>query len=225
MGIPASLSRFATYCTRHGFWATIQRTGLSVRRALLSGRSVLFYCDLDTQTGIPCGLPSFVKVERKRGSAELSPEDLEEMTSFWNPKLAKRNMKERFGKGSSLWLIKSFDRLAGYGWTLQGRTIEPHYFPLGHDDVHFFDFHVFPQYRGRGMNPLLVTYILQRLAAEGVGRALIEAAEWNQAQLSSLSKTPFRRLGRAKKVTIFGRTIVSWSRGEMCKDMHRKPML
>ncbi len=33
-------------------------------------------------------------------------------------------------KGALLWLIKSEDGLAGYGWTLQGRTIEPHYFPL-----------------------------------------------------------------------------------------------
>ena len=77
------------------------------------------------------------------------------MTSFWNPKLAHRNIKERFDKGASLWLIKFEDRLAGYGWTLQGRTIEPHYFPLGQDDVHLFDFHVFPKYRGRGLTLFL----------------------------------------------------------------------
>jgi ribosomal protein S18 acetylase RimI-like enzyme len=92
--------------------------------------------------------------------------------------------------------------------------MERHYFPLGPDDVHLFDFHVFPQYRGQGTNPLLVTRILQGLATEGASRALIEAAEWNQAQLSSLAKTPFRRLGLARKLTIFDRTIVCWADNE-----------
>jgi ribosomal protein S18 acetylase RimI-like enzyme len=165
-------------------------------------------------TAPPTDLPSFLKVEQKRSSAELSPEDFEAITSFWNPRLARRNMKERFGKGASLWMIKSHGRLAGYGWTLQGHTIEPHYFPLGRDDAHLFDFHVFPEYRGQGMNPFLVGEILGRLAREGASRALIEAAEWNQAQLSSLSKTPFRRLGLARKLTIFNRTIVCWTERE-----------
>jgi ribosomal protein S18 acetylase RimI-like enzyme len=121
-------------------------------------------------------------------------------------------MTERFGLGASLWLIKSHDKLAGYGWTLEGRTVEPHFFSLGHRDVHLFDFHVFPQYRGQGMNPTLVTSILRALTAEGAGRAFIEAAEWNQAQLSSLTKTPFRRLGMARKSTLFSRTLVLWDK-------------
>ena len=92
----------------------------------------------------------------------------------------------------------------------KGRTVEPHYFRLGPDDVHLFDFHVFPQYRGQGVNPLLVSYILRSLAAEGQGRAFIEAAEWNQAQLASLRRTPFRRLGSARKFTLFRYTMVCW---------------
>ena len=72
-----------------------------------------------------------------------------------------------------MWLIKSAGKLAGFGWTLQGDTIEPHYFPLAQDDVHLFDFHVFPQYRGQGLNPFLVNYILHSLASESSGRAFI----------------------------------------------------
>jgi ribosomal protein S18 acetylase RimI-like enzyme len=214
MGVSPSISRLGAYYTRHGFVATIRRAGLAVRRALFSNRMVLFHCDLSTQTARPAELPSFLKVERKKSQAEISPQDLQEMTSYWNPKQARRNIEERFDEGALLWMIKSEGRLAGYGWTLQGRTIEPHYFPLGQDDVHFFDFHVFPQYRGRGMNPFLVTNILRGLAAEGAGRAFIEAAEWNQAQLSSLTRTPFRRLGRARKVTIFGHALVWWAEDE-----------
>jgi hypothetical protein len=85
---------------------------------------------------------------------------------------------------------------------------------LGAHDVHLFDFHIFPRYRGRGMNPLLVGHILRSLTAEGLKRAFIEAAEWNQAQLSSLGKTPFRQFGRARKWTILRSTIVYWARNE-----------
>ena len=212
MGISTSISRFSDYYRRHGVWATVRRVGLAAWRALFSNRSVLFYCDLAKLTSPPADLPSFLKVERKRTSAELSPEDLDEMTSFWNPKLAQRNMKERFGKGASLWLIKSYDRLAGYGWTLQGSTIEPHYFPLGSDDVQFLDFHVFPKYRGRAMDWFLMTQILHKLAAEGLARAFGEAGEWNQASIASFKMASFRRLGVAKKWSIFGRTFVCWSK-------------
>ena len=124
--------------------------------------------------------------------------------------MAHRNINHRSDLAASLWLIRLEDHLAGYGWTLRGRTAEPHYFRLGQNDVHLFDFHVFPQYRGRGVNPFLVNYILRRLALEGHGRAFIEAAEWNQVQLASLRKTPFRRFGLATKLSILGHTTVWW---------------
>lgn len=213
MGVSTFISRLGAYYTRHGFVATIRRAALAARRALSLNGMVLFHCDLSGEISPPVDLSSFLKVERKNSSAELSPEELEAMTSFWNPGLALRHIKKRFGQGALLWLIKSQGRLAGYGWTLRGHTVKPYYFPLGQDDVHLLDFHVFPQYRGRGINPFLVTHILESLARAGAGRAFIEAADWNQAQLSSLAKTPFRRLGVARKLTIFRRTIVLWSNG------------
>jgi len=212
MNIPSAFSRLGTYYTRHGFVETIRRAALAAKRALFSGRTVLFYCDLATQAAPPAEFPSFLKVECKKRIAELSPRDLQQIIRIWNPKLAERNIKQRFDLGASLWLIKSREKLAGYGWTLQGRTVEPHFFPLGQDDVHLFDFHVFPQYRGQGMNPLLVTYILHSLAVDGAGHAFIEAAEWNQPQLSSLTRTSFLRLGLAGKLTVLGYTIVLWAR-------------
>lgn len=219
MGIFNSISRLTAYYTRHGLGSTIQRAGLAVKRALFSGRMVVFYCDLSKQTAAPAKIPSSLKVERLRSYGELSQQDLKEMTRFWNPKQALRNIQERFELGASLWLIQSGERLAGYGWTLQGSTIEPYYFPLGQDDVHLFDFHVFPGYRGRGINPILATHILCKLAGECGGRAFIEAAEWNAAQLSSLRKSPFCRMGLTRSVTVFGRTFVSWSENETVNQM------
>lgn len=210
MAMSESISRLAAYYSRHGFGATVRRVGVAAKRALFSSRMVLFYCDLSAPSSRTADLPSSLKVERHINQSHLSEQDLHEITSFWNPRLAARNIKERFEQGASLWLIKAGERLAGYGWTLRGHTVEPHYFPFGPDDIHLFNFHVFPQYRGKGVNPLLVSYILRELARECRGRAFIEAAEWNHAQMSSLGRTPFRRLGLAKKFTLSRHTIVCW---------------
>ena len=184
----------------------------------LLSREVLFYCDLSTLMPPNADLSSSLKVERHKNRTDLSPRDLQEITCFWNPDLARRNVKERFGLGASLWLIKLEDNLAGYGWTLRGSTVQPHYFRLGPDDIHLFDFHVFSQYRGCGMNPSLVNYILGSLAVECHGRAFIEAAEWNLAQLASLRRTPFRRLGSARKLTLLRHTMVFWGKDETVRQ-------
>src|ERR1700756_3330029 len=149
MSIKDSISRLSGYYSRNGLAATFRRASLAAKRAVFSNRMVVFYCDLRTQNPPMAVLPGQRKIEHIRSFAELKPQDLHDMTSFWNPELAHRNIKERFAKGAWLWLIKSGDNLSGYGWTLRGLTIEPYYFPLAPEDVHFFDFHVFPQYRGQ----------------------------------------------------------------------------
>jgi ribosomal protein S18 acetylase RimI-like enzyme len=219
MSISDSLSRFTAYYARHGFGATIRRGGLALRRGMFASRMVVFSCDLSKQALCSANIPSSLKIERLRDAGEMRRDDLEAIISLWNPKLARRNMNERFAKGASLWLVKSVDGLAGYGWTLQGRTIEPYYFPLCPDDVHLFDFHVFSEYRGQGINPFLVTYILYALVTDRGGRALIEAAEWNEAQLSSLRKTPFQRLGLAMSFTIFGHKFTTWAEAKIAEQM------
>jgi hypothetical protein len=221
MGIANSISRFTEYYRRHGLGATIRRAGLAVKRALFSNRMVVFYCDLAKQTTAPVNIPSSLKVERLRSYSELSPQDLQEMTSFWNPKQAHRNIRERFDQGASLWLIKSGDNLAGYGWTLQGHTIGPYYFLLGEDDVQLFDFYVFPKFRGRAMHWLLTAYIVQVLTVEGRTRAFADTGEWNQAQLSSFKMTPFRRLGLVRCFTILGHTFVSWVENERVVEVEK----
>jgi ribosomal protein S18 acetylase RimI-like enzyme len=221
MSISGSVSRVTDYFKRNGLRATVLRVGLAARRGLFFSRSVLFYCDLSALKTATTDLPSLLKVERHTNQSDLCPRDLQEITSFWNPNQARRNIEERFELGASLWLIKHENNLAGYGWTLQGRTVEPHYFRLGPDDIHLFDFHVFPRYRGRGVNPSLVSYILRSLATECQGRAFIEAAEWNQAQLASLQRTPFRRLGLARKFTLFGLAMVCWNAGETVPQAQR----
>lgn len=222
MSLPTSLSRFTAYYRRHGMRATVGRLGLAVKRTAFSSRMVIFYCDLREQDLPKTELPPSLRIERHRSQTDLRSEDLELIISLWNPRLAQRNMKERFTLGASLWLIRFKDQLAGYGWTLKGHTVEPHYFPMAEHDVQFFDFHVFPKYRGRGMDWCLMTCILERLASEGGARAYGEAAEWNKPSLSSFAMTPFRRLGSGRKLTIFGYTITCWTKERAARPAKAK---
>jgi ribosomal protein S18 acetylase RimI-like enzyme len=215
MAVYTSISRLVVYYRRHGVRATVPRVALALTRALRSKGLVLFYCDLSEEATHLVDSRPFVQVEQRRSSSELSPDELQAMTSFWNADLVRRKINERFAAGAMLWLMKTESETMGYGWTLQGKTIEPHYFPLGQRDAHLFDFYVFAQYRGRGMNPFLVNYILRSLAAAGVKRALIEAAEYNRSQLVSLKKTPFNPFGCARRWSILGYTMVWWSRNAL----------
>ena len=89
MSISSSISRFTDYCKRNGLRATVRRLGLAAKRALFSSRMVLFYCDLSTLSSPTADMPSSLKVERHTNQNDLSPQDLQEITSFWNPKLAR----------------------------------------------------------------------------------------------------------------------------------------
>jgi hypothetical protein len=211
MGIANSISRLTDYYSRHGVGATIRRAGLAAKRSLFASRMAVFYCDLADQISRGIAVPGSLKINRVKSEGELSAQDLQEITSFWNPKQAQQNIKERFGKGASLWLIKSGEILVGYGWTLRGCVIAPYYFPMGPDDAQLFDFYVFPRFRGRAMHWLLTAYILQTLASEGAGRAFADTHEWNQAQLSSFKMTAFRQLGMVRTFELFGHKWVYWT--------------
>jgi ribosomal protein S18 acetylase RimI-like enzyme len=177
---------------------------------------VLFFCDLRTSAPPAFEAANNAKVERKNVESEVPANDMLQITSTGHSTMARRRFSQRFAQGASLWLFKVDGKLAGFGWTLVGRTIEPHFFPLGSNDAHLFDFYVFPQYRGQRINPRLVNHILTSLSREMRHRAFIEAAEWNSPQLSSLKRTPFVPLGLASKYCLFGKTLVLWS-GESAK--------
>ena len=63
--------------------------------------------------------------------------------------------------------------------------------------------------------------ILKGLTGDCAGRALIEAAEWNHAQLSSLEKTPFVRMGMVRSFEVLGRTLVHWVDGQAAEGTER----
>jgi GNAT superfamily N-acetyltransferase len=204
------VTRARSYWQRHGVAATLRRAWLGLGRAVGGNRLVLFSCDLAMLPVRKNDLAHGLEFERKIRETDLDSRDREQIVNFWNPDVTGRLITERFGKGASLWLVRADGQLAGYGWTLVGDTMEPHFVSLAREDVHLFDFLVFPDFRGRGINPTLVIHILETMAGEGRGRAFIEAAEWNTAQLSSLRRTPFQEFAVARKRGLFGKPSVVW---------------
>jgi len=202
--------RTLVFYRRHGLFASLRRALESIRASLSSRRAVLFYCDLQDSIENFGQLPDGLSVERKACAADISEADMQEVLDFWNRDLKAKQIRDRFQKGAIAWFLHKNSQLAGYGWTLTGSTMERHYFSLGENDVHLFDFVVFPRFRGQGVNPVLVGRILAVMAAEGHARAFIESAIRNKSQLRSLSKTPFRRYATATKVNLLGRSLVIW---------------
>lgn len=141
---------------------------------------------------------------------DLSQSDFARLINVWNRDTRARQINERFESGARLWLAKIDGQLTGYGWTIQGRTIKTHFFPLQKGDIHLFDFYVFPQWRGRGVNVALVKEVLRRSSEEQVHCAHIECAAWNSSQLRSLDKTAFRKYAESTKITIVARPVVIW---------------
>jgi ribosomal protein S18 acetylase RimI-like enzyme len=209
-----AFSRLISYFKRHGVRATFDRTEIAVRRLVSGGRMVIFYHDFPPFPAATYSDKSQTSIsfERKASQEEMDERDVARIVNFWNPELTQRGMTERFAIGAALWLVRYDGQLAGYGWTLTGRTVRPYFVPLGPNDIHLFDFLVFPEYRGRRINPSLVAHILDTSGSEGRSRAYIEVAEWNRAELRSLERTDFHVLGVARKTLIMQRTIVEWRR-------------
>jgi GNAT superfamily N-acetyltransferase len=214
MSIANSISRLTEYYWRHGLAATLRRAGVAGKRALFAGRMVVFYCDLDDRRLPQVNIPKALNVKRVQVPTELSTEHFQAITGFWNRKLASQNIRERFEKGASLWLVECEGQLAGYSWTIRGRAIAAYYFPIAKDDVQLFDFYVFPKFRGRTILWFLVVYILQTMRAEGAVRVFGDVAEWNEPSLSFYKMTPFRVLGLVSTYKIFGQVLTCWAANE-----------
>jgi hypothetical protein len=212
--MPDSIRRFVNYLSRHGVRSTAGRITLSWQRFRVGNRFAIYSCNLQEVQTVVDGSLKGGRVERRNAQVEIPRDDLSLWESNWVPAIARQRMAERFGRGASWWEFKFGEKLAGYGWTLAGGTMEPHFFPLEPGDVHLFDFFVFPEFRGRRINPMLVNYILSQLKLEKKNRAFIESAEWNVSQLSSLGRTAFRLVGKASIRRRPGKTLVIWSSTE-----------
>lgn len=199
------ISRGVRYLRTNGPTSTMSRVLTQLKRLQYWGKHVVYYCDL------PVGPP---RAENILIVEVLDAEDrtkIHRVLTHWDEVAATKAVAERFRLGAQLWLAKKDSELVAYGWTIRGKTVSTYFFPLAATDVHLFDFVVFPEFRGKGINSNFVERILGQLSQTGERRAFIECLAWNEAQLRSLSRTPFKRFGVGRKLGFCGRTASLWS--------------
>ena len=192
------------YYKYEGFFYTFKHAVRKVTHAIFGNliyygeKYVLFYADLKSAGVRKTVLPEGVSIERYRCRKDISYQDWETFCSHFRESYLQSTMKERFDKGASLWIVKVGGLLAGYIWSTKGATVNPYFGLLRPDEVNFFDNMIFEKFRGRGINPLLVNFVLYENKKHNCVRAFIETLTTNTAEIRSLAKTNFRRYGLAK---------------------------
>ena len=204
--------RCIRYYKQNGIISSFRRLLQKIVELFFQKPNILFFVDLAGFKSEKYVIPASFDVECVRSEVEISMQDLKVLFEHIDEKIFRHQMEERFGKGSLLWLVKTNGMLAGYIWSIQGRTIQPHYHPLTSKDVHLFDNFIFKEFRGRNINPALVNYVLAKLREKDMARAFIETNVANTPEIRSLSKTGFEKYGLARKYPVCGHCFVIWSK-------------
>jgi GNAT superfamily N-acetyltransferase len=202
------LERLLTFYKKHGASGTIERF-LVIPIRIIRGRSVVFYVDLNTIERTD-NIEQNV-IEEKKGEGDLSEMDMKRLIYLRGDKVIKKIMKKRFSEGGVLWLLKQHGKIASICWTTTGMTLQKFPLPLGRDDVHYFDVETFPEFKGKGLAPLLINKTLENFKSQGLFRAYIDVKIWNKTSLSFVGKTLFKEFGTARMLKIFNKNIAIWS--------------
>jgi ribosomal protein S18 acetylase RimI-like enzyme len=110
-----------------------------------------------------------------------------------------------FERGADCWLLLDGERGAAVGWRFWA---SPLFRPLGYDPartIYLGGYHVRPEYRGRGLYPLLVERMFA--ASEAADCALAETAPDNVSSQRGLVKAGFIRRGLLHRLVLGGRLV------------------
>jgi len=206
------LIRFKHYYRRKGLINTIHRIFQKIKDLPFWKPEILFFVDLAKLENKERTIPNNFRIECLKSEDEIFREDLVVIFKNISEEIMRYFMEERFSQGAFLWLIKVDGAPAGYIWSIERRTIRPHYFPLTADDVHLFDNLIFEKFRGRSINSVLINYVLTELKRDGLVRAFIETNITNTSEIRSLSKAGFQKYGLSRKCHVGERNFVIWSK-------------
>lgn len=203
--------RIARFYKNDGLSATVRQFILHFRRIPLQNKYIIYCSELmELSNEKPKAPPTFI-IECNKSETDISEADKKLLCK----EISQNQLEDRFSKGAFLWLIKHDKSLAGFVWSIIQKPVEPYFFPLTKKDVHLFDNLILPQYRGRGVNTILINHVLFEFKRRGFLRAFIETRAWNSSEIKSLIKTPFYKFAEARKFHFFGRNFSSWSNAKV----------
>jgi hypothetical protein len=212
------LNRLTRLYKTYGFGELIKRVLIRIWHSIYTKPDVIYFADLPLLSS-EVRLKEMCRVVERRSCDSMEHCELDSLCNYIGRSIAMYQLKERFSKGASIWLLKKGDECLGMVWTIMGDTIEPFYYFMGKKDVHFFNNEIFITYRGQGFNSGLIEYVLIIMKERGCVRAYIETNKRNVREQRSLKKTSFRIVGLAKKTNWFGKHLTVWGNNNFLVDM------
>ena len=210
MAIRAFYLRTSKYLQRHGLKSSLQRIWRETRNKLRYNRDILFVRDL-LQGGLESHpVPEGFRVEKYNKDTGMPDRLARRIGQEYSEELLRDYVGNRFSNGACLWSLMNEAEDVGYMWTLTGRAMKPHYFPLTPRDLYIFDGFTFPSLRGQGLLCALMDEVLMHYRDEGFHRAYLETHEWNSAVVKMVPKNGFVRLGLARKAIHRNKVKVTW---------------
>jgi len=205
------LIRLKHYYRQEGLFSTIYRIFQKIKEFFFQKPEILFFVDLAKLENEECAISHNFRIEYLKSEDEILREDLIVIFENIDEEIMRYFMEERFSQGALLWLVKVNGTPVGYVWSIERKTIRPHYFPLTANDVHLFDNLIFEKYRGQSINSVLIKYVLNELKRNGMVRAFIETKITNTSEIRSLAKTGFKKFALARIYQTKKNSIVFWS--------------
>ncbi len=211
MQMPYFVKRLMNYYHKRGIWKTLLRFLEEPYQIIFKSNVALIYAELNEVNDSVLTLPPGIIIECKKTYSEANQPNMQKVIDYWINDDMMDKVKERFSKGAVLWILKLNGDIAGFTWSISGKTISPWYLPLTPHDVYIFDVLTFEQYRGQGLHPLLWNFLLRKLKMEGTSRAVAEIFTWNKSSLRVLEKSNYRKFSEVRRFRVFGRNITIWS--------------
>lgn len=171
---------------------------------------VIYFCDLPSLARFTYELPESCRVLERSQMDSITDKEMTALCEYIDPKMLRYQLRERFLLGATVWLLKKEENCIGMVWTITGKTVEPFYYLIGKNDIHFFNNEIFQPYRGQGFNPGLIEHVLFEMKKRNGIRAYIETNQRNVPEQRSLSKTSFQVLGKAIKLNLGNKCFTLW---------------
>lgn len=184
----------------------------SLQRRLLHKATFLYIADSLSLKNAVFILPDKCSISDYHSRSDIPANVMDRYFQYVGKESTEFQIEERFKKRAILWIFSVDNNPAGFVWSITGTMMEPYFVPLAPHDSVLFDAVTFPEYRGKSVYPLLLCSVASRLLNGGSARVFGHAEEWNLPSIRGLQKANFISIGKARKLCIFGTTILIWSK-------------
>jgi hypothetical protein len=165
----------------------VRRTARDKWRVLTQDRNHVFVFDGEPPV-VP--LPDNTEIIRYDRIEDIPQHAIDKMIEEGGPDALEWIRKE-FAAHSVLWLAYIGGEYASRQLTRRGNFFERWFFPINEKDFVFMAAGTFPEFRGRGLNPLLKRYIMSQEMQPG-GRVLVDCKVWNDSSFRAIMKNGFQ---------------------------------